>query len=161
MMFANALQGIPNVDTLPTPTDIKPKPPRLSSIGGSMSLTRNLSRLSNPSDAFTTQKLRPNKHLLGREFEESDDDDVVDFDVKGGWKLNKPERAEVTRDFIGERGDELSVDAGDTVIVRVVFDDGWGFGTNVRTKKVGVFPVFWIRPLEEDSMIAGGFDDCC
>ncbi|KAJ3197551.1 hypothetical protein HDU67_003700 [Dinochytrium kinnereticum] len=114
-------------------------------------------------DQRPRRKLRKNDAgaILGSEFAESDDDDEekeedsVDGGLKvdGGWRLQKPERAEAVRDFIGERRDEITLGAGDIVVVSVVFDDSWAYGANLRTGEYGVFPLFWIRPTEENSII--------
>ncbi|KAJ3137014.1 hypothetical protein HK100_001023 [Physocladia obscura] len=44
-------------------------------------------------------------------------------------------------DYTASISDELSTMVGDKIILKVEYDDGWGYGFNTRTKKEGAFPL--------------------
>ncbi|KAJ3119572.1 Sorbin and SH3 domain-containing protein 2 [Physocladia obscura] len=44
-------------------------------------------------------------------------------------------------DYTASMGDELSTMVGDKIILKVEYDDGWGYGFNTRTRKEGAFPL--------------------
>eukprot|EP00842_Homolaphlyctis_polyrhiza_P001127 jgi/Hompol1/2014/HPOL_001211-RA len=57
------------------------------------------------------------------------------------------ETMQVIYDYSPNLFDELELHAGDNVIVKCKFDDGWGFGFNMTTKAEGSFPLACVAPL--------------
>ena len=47
------------------------------------------------------------------------------------------ETMEAIFNFVPDMDDEIHLYIGDSVIVRAKFDDGWGYGYNLSTKKEG------------------------
>jgi hypothetical protein len=42
----------------------------------------------------------------------------------------------------------IVIDVGDPVIVKMKFDDGWGYGYNMTTKLEGTFPLACVAPFD-------------
>ncbi|KAJ3387245.1 hypothetical protein HDU84_000967 [Entophlyctis sp. JEL0112] len=53
----------------------------------------------------------------------------------------EPQMCEAVYDYTANLPDELTAIVGDKVIVKIEYDDGWGFGYNTRTRKEGTFPL--------------------
>ncbi|KAJ3348654.1 Sorbin and SH3 domain-containing protein 2 [Entophlyctis luteolus] len=54
---------------------------------------------------------------------------------------HEPQMCEAVYDYTANLPDELTAIVGDKVIVKIEYDDGWGFGYNTRTRKEGTFPL--------------------
>jgi hypothetical protein len=48
-------------------------------------------------------------------------------------------------------------DVGDPVIVKMKFDDGWGYGFNMTTKMEGSFPLACVAPFDREGGAARTF----
>lgn len=58
------------------------------------------------------------------------------------------ETMEAIFNFVPDMDDEIHLYIGDSVIVRAKFDDGWGYGYNLSTKKEGTFPLACVAPYD-------------
>ncbi|KAJ1567278.1 hypothetical protein HK405_006513 [Cladochytrium tenue] len=71
------------------------------------------------------------------------------------------ETMEVIFNYVPNLTDEIYLYAGDKVLVRHKFDDGWGFGANLTTRMEGSFPLACVGPLaatEGAAEATGKFD---
>ncbi|KAI8914254.1 hypothetical protein EDD86DRAFT_198874 [Gorgonomyces haynaldii] len=57
----------------------------------------------------------------------------------------------VIYDYQANLFDELTLNEGDNIIVKVKFDDGWAWGFNMNTKQEGSFPLACVAPLDYDA----------
>ncbi|KAJ3340704.1 NADPH oxidase 4 [Entophlyctis luteolus] len=55
--------------------------------------------------------------------------------------LHDHQMCEAVYDYTANLPDELTAVVGDKVILKIEYDDGWGFGYNTRTRKEGTFPL--------------------
>ncbi|KAJ3089392.1 Vinexin [Quaeritorhiza haematococci] len=55
----------------------------------------------------------------------------------------------VTARFVPVLEDEIEVNVGDLVTIRMLYDDGWCVGTNLRSGKSGVFPLISLNLMLE------------
>ena len=62
-------------------------------------------------------------------------------------KIQSGETLEVIHEYQSRLADEISLYVKDRIMVKVKFDDGWGFGYNVLTKQEGVFPLSCLGPV--------------
>ncbi|KAL7748560.1 polar growth protein [Sorochytrium milnesiophthora] len=54
-----------------------------------------------------------------------------------------------TRDFDPNSPDEIEIEKNDTIELQQRYNDGWGFGRNMRTGQHGVFPLNHVKPLSQ------------
>jgi Leucine-rich repeat (LRR) protein len=55
--------------------------------------------------------------------------------------------AEAVTNHFPDRGDEIALIRGDTILVEIIFEDGWAAGTNLTRNVQGVFPLVAVKPL--------------
>lgn len=56
----------------------------------------------------------------------------------------------ISRPYVPTRGDEVAVNAGDSVRVFRRFDDGWAYAENCNTGRRGLFPIDCLRQADQD-----------
>ncbi|KAI8914357.1 hypothetical protein EDD86DRAFT_199160 [Gorgonomyces haynaldii] len=57
---------------------------------------------------------------------------------------------QVIHEYEANLFDEVTLNVGDHIIVKVKFDDGWAAGFNMNTKQEGTFPLACVAPLDSD-----------
>jgi hypothetical protein len=60
------------------------------------------------------------------------------------------ETMEVVFNYVPNLSDEIFLYVGDPVIVKMKFDDGWGYGFNMTTKMEGSFPLACVAPFDRE-----------
>ncbi|ORY76450.1 hypothetical protein LY90DRAFT_665594 [Neocallimastix californiae] len=60
-----------------------------------------------------------------------------------GWR-----NGTVVRNFNPSKEDEIKLRMGDSVIIRLAFDDGWAYAFNRNTGIVGMIPIICVKPMK-------------
>ena len=76
--------------------------------------------------------------------------------------INGSDELHAKRDWQPTESDELEMKVGDAMAVWVEFDDGWCYGRNLTSLRVGVFPVSVLRPAvtrrDSEASSLGGYE---
>ena len=93
------------------------------------------------------------KNSKGREESNRDSfqDEAPRFQPYDPSKAQEPaavaETMQAIYEYTANLFDEMTLNVGDDVIVKVKFDDGWAFGFNMNTKQEGSFPLACVGPM--------------